>query len=60
MNELRRAKDVIFRRMQMEAFPEEYHALSAGNPVKKSSAIITFGPCIDDVGLIRPVSRFLP
>lgn len=55
--ELRRAENLLFRKIQLDSFPEEVTALMKGKPVQKTSTILSLTPCLSTDGVMRLSSR---
>ena len=55
--EIRDAEEAIIRRVQIEAFPEEYQALKAKRAILPKSRLIKLSPRIDESGIIRMDGR---
>ena len=57
--ELDIAESKLIHLAQMESFPVELKALTAGKPIKNSSKIATYSPFIGPAGIIRSTGRIV-
>lgn len=55
--ELRRAEEILFRKIQVDSFPNEVTALMNGEAVHKASSILSLTPRLAADGVIRLSSR---
>ena len=53
----RRARALVFHKVQLELFPEEVKRLLAGQLVLKESKLFQYQPFIDDDGVMRVGGR---
>lgn len=55
--DLRKAENVLFRKIQLDSFPEEVTALMNGKPIPKTSSILSLTPYLAADGVMRLSSR---